>query len=115
MSFTPSQLFLDELKRNLKNLKIKDRNFYHVYTFKQKDYSLIFLDDFLNVLESLMKLEVCNNSNKQFNHTKFMLFLRIFDVFEQIINRIFIPMEVKITLQEPLFNRSIFLTPSYLE
>lgn len=90
----------DELNRKIKLLRIRDISFYHIFTIKQKDYSLIFLNDFIEVLNKLMDLEESNNQNIHFKYTKNVIFMRIYSVFNQIIDKIFFSMDLKISKLE---------------
>lgn len=88
---------LDDLRDTINRLKIKDQNFYHIFTIKQKGYSIIYLNYFLDVLQNLINLKDSKNSNIHFEHTKFILFKRIYKVCNDIINHIFLPLDVAIS------------------
>ncbi|MHA1196101.1 MAG: hypothetical protein ACTSRH_05205 [Promethearchaeota archaeon] len=95
----------NDLKLKIKNFKVKDKRFYHIFTMKQNGYSLIYLEDFLNILENLKNLNKCNNFNEFFKNTKYIVFLRIYEVFNNIIDRIFVPLEISLSkLNEEINN-----------
>ncbi len=86
---------LKDLIDKIKTLHITDKNFYHLFTFKKKGFSLIFLSDFLDTLEFLLDLNIDINEEVLFSRQ--IVFNRIFSVFEGIFNKIFIPLDVKIS------------------
>jgi len=88
---------LNAISTKINTLKIKDLNFYHTFTIKQRDFSLIYLEDFLNTLEMLLNLKPNTNFDKNFPYTRNILFRRISKVFNRIIDHIFFPLNQKLT------------------
>ena len=95
---------LKDIREKIKNLKINDKNFYHIYTFKKKGISLIFLQDFLDTLDLLIDLNITEGSEDTIL-TKQILFNRIFVIFEGIFNQIFLPLDIEISNFKIKFER----------
>ncbi|MHA1343146.1 MAG: hypothetical protein ACTSQG_04115, partial [Promethearchaeota archaeon] len=89
---------LNNLRTKIKRLRIKDRNFYHIFTIKQKNFSLIYLNDFINELDRLLNLKIDTTFNPYALSTKKILFERIFHFFNNIIDKIFIPLDNEISI-----------------
>ncbi len=85
-----------ELEVKLKTLKIRDPKFYSILTIKQRGYSLVFLDDFLNALETLLQTKKDQKFDKYFKNIRYILFIRISDIFNNIFDKIFIPLDLEI-------------------
>ncbi|MHA1337403.1 MAG: hypothetical protein ACTSPW_16950, partial [Promethearchaeota archaeon] len=88
---------LKDLKEKIKPLKIADKNFYHIYTIKQKGYSLVYLTDFIDELENLLSLKTTLIGNKYSSYVKKMLFLRIYYVFIDLLTRNFLPLDIELS------------------
>ncbi len=88
---------LADLNLKLKNLLIKDLDFYHIFTIKQRGYNLIYLKYFIEELERIIKISSNIEFNKYFNNTKRNLFSRIHKIIDGIVDKIFIPLSVNIS------------------
>lgn len=97
---------LQQINPLIKNLQIDDKNFYHIFTFKQRDYSLIYLKEFINTLQKLLEIEKPKSFHKYFSETRKILFLRIYEVFKGILNCNFLSLDKKVSnIEEILTNK----------
>lgn len=87
----------EDIKKKIGTLKIKDKNFYHIFTFKKRGFSLIFLQDFLDALELLIDISINTDVEEGVILTRQILFKRIYTIFNGIINQIFVPLDIKIS------------------
>ncbi|KKN29119.1 hypothetical protein LCGC14_0847430, partial [marine sediment metagenome] len=86
---------LEEVKDTIETLHIRDKNFYHIFTFKRRGFSLIFMNEFLNALELLLDLNI--DVNEEVIFIRQILFNRIISVFEGFLNQVFLPLDVEIS------------------
>jgi len=94
-----------ELKEKVNLLNIKDKDFYHIFSIKQKDYRLIFLKDFIDTLDLLINLNDQDNQSEEFLYIRQILFHRIHEIIDGIIDYIFGPLDVELsTFEEKLKN-----------
>ena len=83
-----------DVNEKIKNLTVKDKNFFHIFTFKKYGYSLIFLQDFLDTLELLTDFSA--DIDEVLILRKQFLFIRICSVFNDIMNQIFLPLDLSL-------------------
>ena len=62
-------------------VEYNQNRFYHIYTFKKYDYSLIFMEDFLDNLKILQEIDNTYSKSKYRDKTKKILFLKISMIF----------------------------------
>lgn len=84
------------LKKEINELKLENKNLYHIFTFKKRDYSLVLLESFQNTLKNLLKENRYSKKYKYEKETKNRLFLEIYNVFDKILAHVFKPLDLEI-------------------
>jgi len=87
----------NDIKSRVKLLELKDRNFYHIFTIKQKGYSVVFLKSFLNQLEKLLDPSLSSEFNEYSSSIRKNIFLRIYVVFNKLFSHVFTPLNIKLS------------------
>ena len=107
---------LNKLDLNIKHLRIRDKNFYHLFTIKKRGFRVIFLEDFIKTLEKLANLDIRTDFNNHIENTKKLLLSKIYNVANKSVNSVFVPLDEDIESLEKnlIYERDKHINIEYL-